>query len=336
MQLDFDTFLVALYTLVDDLYRANFAPCKPRRPGPRPQLSDSEVLTIAICGQYFGPSERALIRYASRHWRGYFPKLLSQSQTNRRVHDLTGVLVHLIPLVGEGLQAELAAYQAFDCLPAPLMRRCRGKRHRLFGDEADVGKGGADRDFFYGCQVLLAVTPSGVITGFLLGPARTEGHWMAESFLCWRHDPYAIPWEPKDLPPANKRKSKDYVGPTGRIWPRDAVGWPSPEPYVCDGGFRGARWAVHWARDYQALVFTPHSFLGGEVEAARAEHRRLRHVIETVNNLLENVLHLAFPLARSPWGLLSRVAAKLLACDLGIWINRLFGREDFALATLFS
>lgn len=336
MSLDLVTFLVALYTIVDDLYRAQFAALKPNRPGKDPRLADSEVLTIAIAGQWFGPSEQGFIRYVRLHWRSYFPKMLTQPQMNRRIRDLAGVMLHMVPLVAAQLDSELAAYQVFDGLPLPLMRKCRGRQHRLFADEADIGKGGSDKDFFYGCQVLLVVTPEGVITGFLLGPARTEGHWMAESLLCWRHDPNGTPWIPEDLPPAHKRRSDDYVGPTGPIWPRDGVGHAISEPYVADGGYNGPRWATHWREDYHAVVLTPSCYQGETAEAARAEHRVWRHVIETVNNLLENVLHLPYPLARSKWGLLARVAAKLVACNLGILMNRLFGREDFALATLFN
>ncbi len=43
--MDLDTFLVALYTIVDDLYQQHVAGTKPVRPGPRPTVSDSEVLT---------------------------------------------------------------------------------------------------------------------------------------------------------------------------------------------------------------------------------------------------------------------------------------------------
>jgi hypothetical protein len=49
-----------------------------------------------------------------------------------------------------------------------------------------------------------------------------------------------------------------------------------------------------------------------------------------------DVLGLPFPGARSAWGLLTRVAAKVAALNLGIWLNRLFGRPDLALATLFT
>lgn len=58
-------------------------------------------------------------------------------------------------------------------------------------------------------------------------------------------------------------------------------------------------------------------------------------MIETVNEHLEHVFGLPFPGARSRWGLRARIAAKLLAFNLGLWLNRLFGRPPFAFATLF-
>ena len=83
MTIDLNTFLVTLYTIVDDLYQQHFAQFKPHRPGQHPQMSDSEVLTLALCAQWHGTSERAFLRFASQYWRAYFPRLLSQSATNR-------------------------------------------------------------------------------------------------------------------------------------------------------------------------------------------------------------------------------------------------------------
>jgi hypothetical protein len=148
MTLDLDTFLVALYTITDDLYLEYAAPHKPSRPGPAPQLSDSEVLALIICAQWYHGSERSFIRYAFQHWRSYFPHLLSQSAFNRRSRDLAGVLVPLVAVIGAKLQAYLAPYQVFDTLPVPLLHRCRGQHHHLFGDAAAIGKGGSDRDWY--------------------------------------------------------------------------------------------------------------------------------------------------------------------------------------------
>lgn len=335
MTLDLDTFLVALYTITDDLYRQYGAPHKPSRPGQRPQLSDSEVLTLAICAQWYHGSERAFIRHAAAHWRSYFPRLLSQSAYNRRTRDLAGVLVHLVPQVAKALGAYATANQVFDTVPVPLMRRCRGQHHRLFADEAAIGRGGSDKDWYYGCKLLVAVTDAGVITGFTLAPASTEDRWVAEAFLCWRADPWATPCGPQDLPPSHRRGGS-YVGPTGPLWPRNGAGALSPVPYIGDNGFWGKWWTGHWQQDYQATVFTPKAYQGDSAKALRRQHAGWRQVVETINEHLEHVFGLHFPGARSKWGLLTRVAAKLVALNLGLWLNRQFGRPDFAFATLFS
>jgi len=333
--IDFDTFLVALYTIVDDLYKCYVAPRKPRRPGKQPEVSDSEILTLVILAQWLKAMERELLRYAQQHWRTYFPRLLDQSAYNRRARDLAGVFVYLVPKVAVALGAYFAPYQVFDLVPLPLLHRCRGVQHRLFANEADIGCGGSDHDWFYGCQLLVATTDKGLITGFMLGPASTEGHWLAEAFLCWRDDPTAQPWGADDPPPSHRRGGK-YAGPHGPLWPPPAAGMRSEVPYVVDDGFYGHFWFEHWRRDYGALVITAQSYKGKGAAEAQRRHRRWRHVIETVNDSLENAFALAFPGAKTLWGVLTRVAAKLLALNLGIWLNRLFGRPDFAFATLFT
>jgi hypothetical protein len=83
-------------------------------------------------------------------------------------------------------------------------------------------------------------------------------------------------------------------------------------------------------------VLTPDDGTGRAARVRRWQQARWRQVVETVNAQLTEVLGPPFPGARSPWGLLTRVAAKVAARNLGIWLNRCFGRPDLALATLFS
>jgi hypothetical protein len=255
MPVDLDTFLVALYTIVDELYQQHVAPQKPVRRGRRAVMSDSEVLTLMVCEQWHGRSERGFLRFVGRSWRGYFPRLLGQSAFNRRVRDLTGALTRLVPLVAAELGAALAPYQVVDGVALPLARRSRGIRHRLFANEAGLGRGGADKDWYFGCKVLLSCTPSGAITGFAAGPADTEERWLAEAWACWRDEPTARPWDGDHhgLPPSHKRGGK-HRGPTGPIWPRDGAGVPTRAPILGDKGYRGAHWAAHWWMDYGLLV----------------------------------------------------------------------------------
>ncbi len=335
MTVDLDTFLVALYTIVDELYERHVAPKRPRRRGRRAELSDSEVVTLMICEQWHGRSERGFLRFARRYWGSYFPRLLGQSSFNRRVRDLTGALTELVPLVADDLGAMMAPYQVIDGVGMPLARRSRGIRHRQFGDEAGIGRSGVDKDWFFGCKVLLSCAPNGAITGFVVGPADTEERWLAEAWACWRADPNARPWDGQHhrLQPSHKRGGR-HRGPTGPRWPRAGAGHATTAPILADLGFRGTHWQAHWLDDYGEVLLTTDTYQGDQAPAARRQHHGRRQIIETVNGILEQTFHLHFPNAHSFWGLRARLAAKLLAFNLGIRLNALFGRDLLAFAAL--
>ena len=74
-------------------------------------------------------------------------------------------------------------------------------------------------------------------------------------------------------------------------------------PYLAEAGFSGAWW---------------------------------RQVVETINGHLIRTFGLHFPGARTKRSLLTHLAAKLLAVNVGLWLNLLiFGRPPWAFATLF-
>lgn len=330
---DLDTFLTTVYTEVDTILQTEILPHMPVHPGPAPRMSDSEVLTLEVIGQWRGASERDLLRWADQQLTAYFPVQLSQSAFNRRVRQLGPVITRLMLVLADGLAAA-SPYEIVDTTPVPLARQCRGERHRLFAaDEAAVGRGGADHQYYYGCALLLSVAADGPITGFVLAPADTQDRWLLDPLLTWRMDPAGVPWTVDDIPSAFRR-STGYTGPTGPRWWPDSVGHPSGTGvYLTDQGFRGQAWEAHWEQDTGALVLPG---IGPDLPAqTRRAHHGWRQMVETVNGILADVLHLRFPLAKTMWGVVTRVAAKCAALNLGIRVNRLLGREDLALATLF-
>jgi hypothetical protein len=337
MNMDLETFLVTVYCIVSDLYQAHFAKAKPRRRGRKAQLSDEEVLTLAVLAQWqTNRSERAFIRMVASQWQSYFPQLLSQSQLNRRMRDVAGVLSALGPAIGLLLSAQWGGlvYEVIDGVPVPLMRRCRGDRHRCFANEAAVGVGGSDRDFFYGVKLLTVVNNHGLITGFVFGPANTEERWLAEALLRWRAFPDAPPPQVEDLeavlpkwrPARGKRR-----GPTGPIAPATGVGQATVPLCLADLGFAGQVWQRHWQLDYQADILTQTCFDGqADEERLHRQLHRLRQVVEEVNAFLVACLGLPFPRARTFWGLLTRLAAKVAACNFARLFNHLAGHPAFA------
>src|SRR5215204_7132277 len=117
--LDVDTFLTALYVMVDDFCHSH--PPK-KRPGPKASLSDSEVITLAIFarwGRFRG--ERDFYRYARRRLHDAFPTLPDRSQFNRLVRSCVGLIeevaLHLALMPnGRGV----ACYEALDTSAMPV------------------------------------------------------------------------------------------------------------------------------------------------------------------------------------------------------------------------
>jgi hypothetical protein len=331
--LDTDTFFTAVYTVLDDLYRAHLARVRQQQPGRPPRVSDSEVLTLVVLGHWYRLSERQLLRRVRQEWREYFPVLLSQSAFNRRVRGLRRVLAWLVPQLAQALGTPQAPYEVLDGTAVPVAQLCRGKRSRLFGCLVDVGRGGVGKGWYYGLKLLLSVTPTGTISGFVAGPASTEERWLAEALFAGRATALAAPWVGAPPRAVRHATSQPYVGPNGPLWPRLGVGTAASGRYLADQGYRGREWAAHWLGRYGALVRTRAAYATDNT-VARRSHASLRQIVETVNGALKQHFGLTVPGAKTVGGLQARVAAKLAACNLGMVLNHRYHRPALAFATL--
>ncbi len=261
--------------------------------------------------------------------------MLERSAFNERVRHLRQAFVQLQLVVAEALQSSDDVYVCVDCEPLPncsLAQAVRHPQHWLWLSR--LGFGGNNGGWFFGDQLLAAVTPHGVITGWLLGAADIDDRWMLEAFVSARAGQAQL------QAPAHRPKdayAERYWPPVGHhIRGLDAVGSATIQPYLTDHGFNGARWQQHWKEQYGALVINAppgnvaHPWLPDEMRWL-ASHRQ---IIETVFARLDEVFGLKRLNAHSYWGQLTRVAAKLAAYNMGIFFNRLLGRADGALATL--
>jgi hypothetical protein len=182
------------------------------------------------------------------------------------------------------------------------------------------------------------VQQDGLISGFVLGPANTDGRWLAEALLRWRTDPAAPAPTLAQLAPVlgRPKDGSRRRGPSGPLGPRAGVGTPSELPYLGDLGFAGAAWQRHWQAQYGATVLTKADYAAvsaAERAAAGQWLCSLRQLIETANAVLCELLGLKFPRARTYWGLLTRLAAKIAAFNLLLYLNHRFERPTFAYAS---
>lgn len=98
-----------------------------------------------------------------------------------------------------------------------------------------------------------------------------------------------------------------------------------------DGGF--------WGREYRSSMesldielVTPERHRLGERPPTEVAKARIRLVIESVFSTLKRQMRLEMHLAKTAAGLAQRIAQRLLALTLGIYVNTLLGRPPRALA----
>jgi len=170
---DRDEFIITVYCLVCEHYRAVTATQRLRRGGFAPALTDEEVITMEICGEYFKQSaDEDIHSYFRTHYAHFFPRLPERTVFVRQAANLWQVKAaiqhRLTQVSGQARQA----IQVIDTLPLPVCVYTRSRRDRCFKPEADYGYCAAKQLHYYGFKLGLRISPCGMITAFPLLPAR--------------------------------------------------------------------------------------------------------------------------------------------------------------------
>jgi len=226
--LNVDTFLSALYVMVDDFCRSR--PQKERLSGPDASLSPSEVLTPAIFSRWsrFG-SERDFYRYAAGYLRDAFPTLPNRSQFDRLVRSQVRLIEEVALHLATAMEAQSCPYQALDSSAMPI-RNAPSAEARGGWPDTPTSDGLTAWDGTRAFRSLVAVDPTGVITGFGFSAASATDQQVAETFFAVRHRP-------------NPRLS--------------SVGSAAAGPYVTDKGFEGEENHRRWLDRYGVRITSP-------------------------------------------------------------------------------
>jgi hypothetical protein len=294
--MDLDSFLVSLYVLTENWWKATHAPADARVGRPS-LISDPEILTLAILCQW--PrfrSERDFHRFAQAHLREYFPTLPSQSQFNRRARALEAEAKALSLHLARTLAEEGTVYHVLDTTLIPAVVRVRACRRGLFAGQATFGRSASKTEWVYGFKVGLSVTPEGVIRAFCLAEASADERPLGETLI--HSDRHAA--------------------------------------YLADKGFSSVGWERHWLLEYGALVAaTPKDNSKRAWDATgRLWAAGKRQIVEGIINQLKDLFFLERHRAKTLEGLLARLAAKICAYTCGQCLNAQLGRPLRRLADL--
>jgi hypothetical protein len=288
---DLSTFVIAVFCLVDDHLKGQ----RLRERGPAPKLSDAEVITIEIAGEFLGmDTDGAIYRYFRRHYAEWFPTLSEVHRTTfaRQAANLWKAKEHLWQKLLSQAPHD-PDFALVDSLPLPVCLFARAYRCRRFRGQAAFGKDTLLKQTFYGFRVHARVCWPGVITAFCLAPANA-------------HELSVLP---------------DLVERTRGVVVGDRNYW-SPRARE-DLGQQG----VELLAPYRTKRADPHP-------RRSAFLSRMRYRIDTVFSQLVGRYSIKRVWAKDLWHLASRLLRKVLSHTVAFLLNYRAGNQPLRLSNL--
>lgn len=267
--------LLEVFCLIDDELQAlNLGRLRQR--GGEPTLSDAEVITIEVVGEFWKKSaDRDIYRHFCQYHAAEFPLLPLVHRTTfaRQAANLMRVKQEIQRRLAEKL-AGLDPVWLVDGMAVHACQFARATFCARFRGEADYGYDHLHKRTYYGFRLHLRTTREGVILAYELAPARAS--------------------EPAVLPELNPPAGSTGVG---------------------DRGYGGEPLREQMARAGVRLLAPPKSKSQdkpGDRQRAAAL-ASIRYRVETVNGQLAERYAMKRTWARDLWHLCHRVARKILS-----------------------
>ena len=292
MVTDFADFCLVTFVLIDDRWDQLPADLKPR--GEQSDCSNSELLTMVLVEECMGWDEETEAISQWEDHRDLFPHIPDRTRFNRRRRALTDALLVIRQRILAQLDYAQDRYLVIDSLPVPVINfhlvpgAASARSWRNAG--ADYGRVTTKKQTIFGYKLHLVVTLTGVIRTFSLASASAHDLTVAPELL-------------------------------GAEWDRVILG---------DKGYISAPLAQALREERQVTLLTP--LRSNQRPQRDPAFTRLlngmRQVIETVNDQLADQFRIGRNHAHTFGGLCARLASKLTAHTLCVYINRLLGEAD--------
>ena len=182
--IDMVSLLTTILVLVDDWYISQGQALLQGKPGVKPEFLDSEVMTLMLAQDFIPyPGETQYLGYIRANYGREFPKLVDQSQYNRRARGLR----HLVELLRREWLGELGVSDPkrllLDTKPIPALGYKRSKTHSAFAGSAGYGHCAARNFNYFGYKLVMLTTLSGLPVVYDLVAANTDEREAAEVVL---------------------------------------------------------------------------------------------------------------------------------------------------------
>ena len=170
----FEDFILLIFVLTDELYK-KVAPdsVKFRSNIEKALLSDSEIITIAMCGELIGvDSEKAWFSFVKRNLRHLFPKMCDRTRFNRTRRNLLQVMNLIFNELSSCLKDE---FLIADSFPLEVCKFGRAHFCKSFKtDGATYGYCASKKQTYFGYKIHVITTVDGATMVFDITPANVD------------------------------------------------------------------------------------------------------------------------------------------------------------------
>ena len=182
--IDFPTLLTIMYVLVDDWYKENAPRRLKGKAGAKPVFSDSELITLLLAQDFLPfPGETQFLGYIRANYLEMFPRLVDQSQFNRRARHLRLLVEELRRHWLDSLGVLRETAFLLDTKPVPFIGYKRRKSHSQFRQSASFGYCVARRLHYFSYKFVALTTFDGLPIVYELVPAHTDERAAAQEVL---------------------------------------------------------------------------------------------------------------------------------------------------------
>ncbi len=178
-----DLFTI-IFVLVDDWYKREGTKLLRGKAGAKPEFTDSEMITLMLVQEFIPfPSETQYVGFIRANYLALFPKLVDQSQYNRRARSLRLLVEELRRywIVQKGWH--LHSQYLLDTKHVPVLSYKRDKRRSDFAGNANYGKCASRNLKYFGYKLVAVSTLNGIPMVYDLVPANTDERAAAETVI---------------------------------------------------------------------------------------------------------------------------------------------------------
>jgi len=290
------TILTIIFCLVDDLVNRHAR----SKPGARAKFTDSELIALVLYKELAGiESEHQLLRLVKRDYLYLFPKLIGQSQFNRRARSLCWLIEKIRQDILDKLNASWPEFVIIDSTPVPMKHVVRAaitksEKSELIG----FGRRYVHQEDYYGTKLHLLINRYGVPTTATVTRPSVFDSVVVSQML-------------------ENRTNLIVLG---------------------DKAYSGKPLREQLLREQSILLIAPAKAYPGHQNTPSEKYalRKGRLLIESVINMLKSHLQLGKILAKTELGLMVRIQRKLTAFVMAIYINQKLNRPGLAVKSLVA